>query len=260
MKFDSNRAWGQATTAIGAHRELLLALAGVFLFLPNFALIMLAKQPQVPAGARPEQVLQVLQPFAQAVAPWLVVGSVVQWLGQLTLIELFGGRGRSTVGQALRGAVSAMATYLVVQLVVGFLMGTVFILAFALGSTIHRLVGLALAAYVLCQAYAYFVTVGAVIVLEEQLNPIRALARAVRLTRGNGFRVGNFLFLLAMAALFVLMVLSLILGLIASVVIGQGRTAEIVTGFASSAASALALAYFVAVIVAIYRQLAELRP
>jgi hypothetical protein len=256
MKFDSNLAWSQATAAMAAHRELLLALAGVFFFLPSFALIMLAKQPHVPANAKPEQVMAVLEPFAASVAPWIVVGSIVQWLGQLTLVELFGGRGRSTVAQALRNSVSVMATYIVVQLVTSLVMGLLFLLALALGSLIHQLVGLVVAVYVVCQAYAYFVTAGAVIVLEDKLNPITVLTRAIAVARGSGFRIGNFLFLLVIAALFLLAVLSIILGIFASLVLGEGRGAEIVTGFASSAASAFVLTYFVAIIVAIYRQLA----
>lgn len=256
MKFDSNLAWSQATAAMAAHRELLLALAGVFFFLPSFALIMLVKQPHVPTNARPEQVMAVLEPFASSVAPWIIFGSIVQWLGQLTLIELFGGRGRSTVGQALRNAVSLMATYIIVQLITSFAIGLVFLLALALGSLIHQLVGLALALYVVCQAYAYFITAGAVIVLEDKLNPITALTRAIVAARSSGFRIGNFLFLLLIAALFVLSVLAIILGILATLTMGEGRAAEIVTGFASSAASAFVLTYFAAIIVAIYRQLA----
>ena len=255
MKFDSNLAWNRASAAMAAHRELLLALAGVFFFLPSFALIMLAKQPHMPANAKPEQVMAMLEPFAASIAPWVLVGSAIQWLGQLTLIELLGGRGRSTVAQALRSGVSSMATYLVVQLITSIVMGLVFLLGFAVGSIVHQLVGLALGIYLLCQAYAYFVTAGAAIVLEERLNPITALTRSVAIARGNGFRIGNFLFLLVMAALFVLMVLSIILGIFASVTMGEGRAAEIVTGFASSAASAFVLTYFVAIVVAIYCQL-----
>ncbi|MFD2135472.1 hypothetical protein ACFSLT_10020 [Novosphingobium resinovorum] len=35
MKFDSSRAWSQASQAVSANREVVLALAGVFFLLPQ---------------------------------------------------------------------------------------------------------------------------------------------------------------------------------------------------------------------------------
>ena len=74
-------------------------------------------------------------------------------------------------------------------------------------------------------------------------------------SRGNGFRIGNFLFLLATASFFVLMVLTFLVGIAAALTLGEGRTADIVAGFFSSVATAIAVSYFAAIIVAIYRQL-----
>jgi hypothetical protein len=260
IKFDGNRAWKQATTSMGAHRELLLALAGVFFFLPSFALIMLIKQPQVPPGASPEAVLATLEPFVAAIAPWMIIGSVVQALGQLTLLELFGRGGRSTVGEALRKGGIGLLTYVVVQLLTGFMMTAVLFLALALGSVISPVLGLALAVYLVCQAYARLMTAGAVIVLERQMNPFVALVRAVSLTRGNGFRLGNFLFLLLIAFFVGFLVLTIVVGILAALTMGEGRAAEIVTGFFSSAVTALAVAWFAAITAAVYRQLTGAAP
>lgn len=255
MKFDGNLAWKQASAAMKANRHLLVALAGVFFFLPSFALIMLIKQPQVAPGATPQQMMAVLQPFLSTMAPWFVVGSVVQALGQLTLIELFGrGRG-STVGDALRRGLAALLSYVVVQLLVGFMLMLVLVLAMAIGGLVSPVLGLGLGLYLVCLAYGRLLTAGAVVVLERQINPVTALARAVTISRGNGFRLGNFLFLLAMAVFVAMMVLTLVIGIIAALTMGEGRASEILTGFFSSAASAVAIAYFAAIVVAIYRQL-----
>lgn len=254
MKFDSNLVWKQATVTVAANRDLVLALAGVFFFLPSFALIMLAKQPQVPPGSTPEQVMAVLQPFAAAMAPWFLLGSVAQALGMTTLIELFAKGGQSTVGQALRRGLYALPYYIVVQLLLGMAMALVAVFASAIGGIISPILGGMLAAYLVCQAYGRFIAAGAMIVLED-LNPFAAIVRAVKLSRGNGFRLGNFLFLLAIAAFFLLMVMTLVIGILAALAIGEGRPAELFSGFFSSAATAVVMAYFVAIIVAIYRQL-----
>ncbi len=266
MKFDSNRAWKQASQAISANRDLVLALAGVFFFLPSFAIIMLVQQPPVPPGATPEQMLKLLEPFVAAMAPLFIVGSVVQALGQLTVIELLGRGGTDsgtgaaqgvTVREALRRGLRSLPSFIAVQLLTGFIMMALLVLAMAIGGLISPVLGLALGVYVIIQAYARIMTAPAVIVLEGKRSPFTALARALAISRGNGFRLGNFLFLLAMAALFVLTVLSVLVGIVAALTIGEGRVADIVAGFVSSGTSAVALAYFVAIVVAVHGQLRE---
>jgi len=255
MKFDGNLVWKQATATMAANRELVLALAGVFFFLPSFALIMLIKQPEVAPGGTPEQMMKVLEPFVSQMLPWFLLGSIVQSVGQVGLLQLFGSGGRSTVGQALRAGLGVLVTYIAMQLITGFLMTTVLLLVAGIGSLIHPVLGLALGIYVACQAYARFVAGGAVVVLEREKNPFAALLEAASLSRGNGFRIGNFLFLLATAGFVLLMVLTLVVGIVAALTLGEGRAANIVSGFFSSAATAVAVSYFAAITIAIYRQL-----
>lgn len=256
MKFDGNLAWKQGSAMIRSNRALLLPLAGVFFFLPSFALIMLIKQPQMAPGITPEAMMAQLRPFIASVLPWAALGSVLQSLGQLTLLELLGEGPRSTVGQALRKALRAFPTYLVTQMLTGFMMGAVLVLVASLGSMISPVLGLMLGLYAVCQAYGRFLVSGPVVVAERQRNPFAALVRSVALTRGASFRIGNFLFLLATAVVFGFMVLTILFGIAAALTMGQGRTADIVTGFISSGMSAAAMAWFMAIIVAAYRQLA----
>lgn len=254
MKFDGNLAWKQATGMVAGNRELVLALAGVFFFLPSFALTMLVKQPQV-AGGTPEQMAAALRPFFATMAPWFVVGTIIQSLGQLTLMGLFGRSRGATVGQALRRGFEGLASYLVVYLFTVFVMSVVLALVLTIGSLVSPVIGLALGVYLVCQAYGRFVTAGAVIMIEDRLNPLTAVTRAVTVTRGNGFRIGNFLFLLAAGFFVAFMVLTILVGIVSALTMGEGRVAEIVSGSVSSAVMAVALAYFVGITVAIYRQL-----
>ena len=256
MKFDGNLAWKQGTAMIRGNRDLLLPLGGVFFFLPSLALIMLIKQPQLAPGATPEAMMAQLRPFIASVLPFAALGSVLQSLGQLTMLELLGDGPRSTVGQALRKALGAFPTYFLTQMLTGFMMGAVLVLVASLGGVISPALGLMLGLYAVCQAYGRFLVAGPVIVAERLRNPFVALVRSVALTRGASFRIGNFLFLLAAAVFFAFMVVTIVFGIAAALTIGQGRTADIVTGFISSGVSAAAMAWFMAIIVAAYRQLA----
>lgn len=255
MKFDGNLAWKQASAAIGANRELVLALAGVFFFLPSFALVMLFKQPVVPPGAKPEEMMAVLQPFFASMAPWFLLGSIIQAFGQATLIELFGRGVRETVGEALRHGLRALPYYIVVQLLVGMMVAIVMVFGQVIGGIVTPILGLVLAIYLACHAYGRVIVASPLVVLED-MNPIAALVHSVRQSRGNALRLGNFLFLLVVGCFVVITVLTILLGIVAALAIGEGRTAEILTGFFTSAAAAIVLCYFAAIAVAVHRQLA----
>lgn len=259
MKFDGNLAWKQAAAAVGANRELVLALAGVFFFLPSFALVMLFKQPAVPPGANPEEMMAVMQPFFAAMAPWFLLGSITQAFGQAALIELFGRGVGTTVGDALRRGLRALPYYIVVQLLVGMMVALVMVFGQMIGGIVTPVLGLMLAIYLACQAYGRVVVASTLVVLED-LNPIAALVRAVRLSRGNTFRIGNFLFLLLIGCFVIISVLTILLGIVAALTIGEGRTAEMLTGFFTSAAAAAVLGYFAAIAVAIFRQMTGALP
>jgi MFS family permease len=259
MKFDGNLAWKQASAAVGANRELVLALAGVFFFLPSFALVMLFKQPVVPPDATSEQMMAVLQPYLASMAPWFLIGSIIQAFGQATLIELFGRPVRSTVGEALRRGLRALPYYIVVQLLVGMAVALAMVFAQMIGGIVAPVLGLVLAIYLACQVYGRVLVASTLVVLED-LNPIAAIVRSVRLSRGNGLRLGNFLFLLGVGCFFVITVLTILLGIAAALTMGEGRTADMLTGFFTSAAAAVVLCYVAAIAVAAYRQLAGALP
>lgn len=255
MKFDGNLVWKQATATMAANRDLVLALAGVFFFLPSFALVMLIKQPDLAPGPTPEQMMKVLEPFFANAAPWFLLASIIQSVGQVTLLQLLGSGGRATVGQALRAGLGALLTYIAMQLIIGFLISVLLFFVGGMASMISPVLGLALGIYVACQAYGRFIVGGAVVVLEREKNPFAALLESVALSRGNGFRIGNFLFLLATAAFFLLVVVKLLVGILAAVTLGEGHTADIISGFFTSVATAVGVSYFAAIIVAIHRHL-----
>ena len=51
MKFDSNQAWKQAASQVSANRDVLIALAGVFLLLPVLAFSLFTKDAPTAVAA-----------------------------------------------------------------------------------------------------------------------------------------------------------------------------------------------------------------
>ena len=84
MKLDINLVWQQASAAVAANREVLLALAGVFILLPRLAFELFA--PPAPAtntGMDLDAMAQVMQGYYISVAPWLLAVTLVETVGTL---------------------------------------------------------------------------------------------------------------------------------------------------------------------------------
>ena len=78
MKFDASRAWKEASEAVTANREVLFAIAGVFILLPTLAFSMLFPQPQPPAGLQGEAAMQFALDYYGSIAPWVIGMGVVE--------------------------------------------------------------------------------------------------------------------------------------------------------------------------------------
>ena len=124
-KLDMGTAWTQATGLMGANRDTISAIAGLFFFLPSLAsgLLMpeLANPPQPAPGADPEVAMRAMLDQIGAIyaANWpLLLGLVaVQFIGTMSLFALLTDRGNPTVGEALRTGARSLPSYLAAQLV-----------------------------------------------------------------------------------------------------------------------------------------------
>lgn len=126
-------------------------------------------------------------------------------------------------------------------------------IAFATGSgVVIALVGL-LAVVAAIYLYTKFSLTTPVIGLEKEFNPLKAIARSWKLTKGNSLRLWLFYFLLILA----FMVLSLVIGMIVGLVFGlMGASVALVgNGLVSSLINAAFVCLFLAVLAAAHRQL-----
>ena len=259
MKFDMGAAWRDAVALIGANREVMAIVAGVFFFLPSLAAVLLVPEMQPPVGADPEQVQAFLMEFYVANAPLFVLLGLVQAVGLLTLLSLLRDDSRPTVGDALKTALKGLLPYIGTQLIVA--VGAVLILTVAVAvpaglgmgpvAGILAVVALPIFLYVLIKLSL----VTPVIAIEKQMNPIAILQRSWRLTKGNSVRLFLFYLLLGVVFLVAVLVISIVFGIVFAL-LGEGTAFMIANGILSGLMGAAGTLIFSAILAATHRQLA----
>ena len=263
MRFDSNRAWKEATAAVKANREVLLALAGVFFMLPSLLVAIVHPQPTPPAGLEGEATMNFLSQYYAEAAPLLFVMAVIQAVGTLALLTLFTDRTRPTVGEAIREGAVALLFYLAAQILLGFgfaLAAGLLIGVLAL-TGVPALVAVGVILMLVALVYVMVKTslTAPVVAVDKVRNPIQAIRRSWVLTKGNSVRLALFYLLLFVAFVIVLAVVMGLVGVLLAVVLG-GEGARIGAAVISSAIGAVGALYFVAILAAVHRQLAGPSP
>lgn len=262
------KAWNDATALLADNFGLIASILALYYFLPSFAVALLypeianAVPPEIPPGTDPETALAMMSAFFQEQYanswPFLLIISLAQYVGTVSVLALFPNRGSATVGDALksglRGAPSYLATQLIfvigASLVVGLIGGVAIAISPFLGIPVIMLMMVG-AAYVAVK----LTLVPAVIGMEGELNPIKAMTRSWRLSKGNSILI--FVFLLV---LFVTMgLIDLVVSLLVTAVFAAigGTVAQIGGGFVSSLTDAVIGGVILLVVAAIYRQLAS---
>jgi hypothetical protein len=263
MKFDSNLAWQQASGAISANREVVLALAGVFFMLPSLGLALIYPAPEPAPGTSGEETMAMLSNYFEAILPFLLPMVLFQAVGTLGLLTLLTDRKRPTVGEAIGQGVRAVPAYVLAQLIVGFgsavVAGVFFMIGAAMGVVAITMIGVAAA--VLLAIYVLIRTslVGPVIMVEQERNAFAALSRSWRLTRGNAARIGVFYLLVGIAFLVVMTMVMLVVG-IPFALFASAEVAKLADVVVSSGLNAVMALYFVAIVAAAHRQLAGSTP
>lgn len=260
MRFDSNRAWQEATALVSANRDVLWALAGVFLVLPSFAVGILAPPPEPPAGIDRDGLMAMLSNYYDSAWPWLLGMAVCQVIGTLAMLALYTDRTRPTVGEALKLALRGALPVILAQLLAG--MG--FVLAALIPIMLVALTGVqALATVVVaaCLVALVYVMVrisliAPVVMVEGERNPIAALRRSWDLTRGNAGRLTLFYALLLVGFGIVILLVGGLADLLLRLVLGMELGTALGT-LVSAALQAVMAIFFMAVYAATHRQLAR---
>jgi hypothetical protein len=176
MSFSYTSVWDETVRILRANSSLLLAVAGVFLFLPSLLAGFLAPQPAA-------QSLQAMWAHYQENALTLFVAQVIGFLGNLVILILVLDERRPTVGGSIRAAFAMLPAYLLVSLLSGFMIIAGFIFLIVPG--LYLVGRLAAAAPAL--------------VVEGRRNPIDLIRRSFQITRNNGWALIGLILLVFVA-------------------------------------------------------------
>lgn len=271
-KLDMGKAWVQATGLMGANRDTISAIAGLFFFLPSMASALIVpelanpSQPDAPGGADPELVMQaMIDQMSEIYAanwPILLAVFIVQFIGSMSLFALLTDRGNPTVGEALKTGLKSMPSYIAAQLLmvllaslaIGLPLGVISALGGATVAGLAVLVAMVLIVYVLVKLSL----VAPVIAIEGERNPFTAIGRSWQLTKGNSLRIFAFVLLLVIVIGIISALVSGILGLVLAAL--GDPVATIGNGVVNALINALLTVVFLVVTVAIYRQLVGATP
>ncbi len=262
MKLDLSAAWDGAIKLIAANREVLLVLVGAFIFVPNLAVALFIPELD-PFGSNagetdPEAMIAAVQ-AAYAEYWWVVlIVSLIQFVGVIAILSVLGDSSRPTVGSAIQSALGLVLTFLIANILIGIIIGLILSVVVAIGALAGTAIGILLgllfvpvALYLLVK----FSLSSPVIAVEKEKNPVAALRRSWRLTKGNSLRLFFFYFLLMVAFVVLSMVLSLVFGLVFALLGESG--ALIGTAVFSGLLNALFALAAYAVLVSVHGQLTQ---
>lgn len=241
-KFNAEAAWNDALALLRANREVAGAIAGIFLFLPTLCFNMLGTPMNMDALMDPARRLATIDAYLQANWLWLLVMSLSSWIAALAIFVHVTDANHPTVGEALVIGLRLLPFYFIAQLLSG--------LAIFAGANLLLLPGL----YLMIR----WAPLATVVAAERITNPIDALRRAWRLTKGHSLRFGLFIIFIFVMTYILQAIFTVLLSLpLLLLPHAYGAPATVVM---STFAQSVATLFLLFVLLASYRQLVALQP
>jgi len=175
MKIDFGVTVSEAWALFRRDREVLIALAGAFLFLPTLVLLLLvpAAPQQLASGATEAEMSLFVDNYVGwfgANGRWFVMGTIVSLYGGLSICCLYLDRQQADVRAVLLRSLALLPRYLLASLII--------LIPASLGALAFVFPGL----YILGRT----LLVAPVLVAEPPVSAVAAIQRSIALTRQNG--------------------------------------------------------------------------
>lgn len=245
---------------VAANRDLLLAIAGVFYLLPGLVGAVFVPSPTMTSAMTEAQMLEVMQDYYASSLPVLLVLSLLPMVGMLTMLVVMLDAARPTVGQAIQRSLRALPSYFASQILVALgILPVSMALAIVLSLFLPDRLAVSVALGILLYPIMRTMLVGPVVAGRSERNPVTAIRHSIRLTQGNAGRILLFIGL----ALFVFLViygLAMMFVGVVLVLMFKGEPQRLIGEGVAGVLLAIAYTYFVAMLAAIYMQLASDAP
>ena len=241
-KFTQNAVWADTLKLTRTHWAALIAIAGVFNFLPTLLVNKFYPMTEPAAMADLQERFQHILDYYRDHSLVIVLQSFVVMIGSAAMLRLVFARS-GTVGGALLFAIALLPAYSILIVLTNLAVGAGFMLLIVPGL---YLLGRLLPA-------------GAAMVAEERRNPIDALKRGWALSEGHGWLIVGFYLLVAIGAAILMLAIGSVTGIVFKAVAGQ-ELGSLLAMIVLCAMQAVAATLFTMVSAAIYRALAPQRP
>jgi hypothetical protein len=238
-RLDYSDIWADTKKLLATHRDGVVAIAALFLFLPDWVARLFAGQPDIEDAETPAEILTAFQTFYADNWALLLPTGLLSLFGVVALYVLLTRKDLPTVGAALGKAVAFLPFYFAVQLASG--------LATIAGLLLLLLPGLYIA--------GRLTPLAAVSVAERDRGFVDVIMRAWNLTQGNGWLIFFFTWVVALLASLTAIVAGLLVGLLCRLITGAKGVPFVETGVDAAFGAAIAT-LMAALSVAIYRTLA----
>lgn len=257
MTFSYSAVWDETARTLKAHSTLLIAVAGVFLFLPPLIASYVAPPPQ-------EQGIAAITSHYSENFGIIFVAQLIAFVGNLVLLTLVLDDRHPTVAGSIRAAFAMLPAYLLVTMIsalmlfVGAVLATLPLLLLApILPGFMRAIGFLLLALPLFHLMGRLASAGPVLVAEGRRNPFDIIRRSFEISRGNGWAVVGLILLVAVAFLILMLAVTLVFGSIQLIVDRStgGSVGAFLLLILSSAIGAAFNIVLMVLFASIYRQL-----
>ncbi|PHR21153.1 MAG: hypothetical protein COA41_02250 [Sphingopyxis sp.] len=204
MKLNYMQCWNGAMSLLRAHKEAILAIAGVFIFLPTLLFAEFVIPPADNGDEDMNTLFAIYSTYFNENSLSIVASNIAISFGGLAIYFALAPSRNSTVAEDLTAALKAFLIYLLAN----FLSALISVPGFIL----FLLPGL----YIMCR----FIVVPPMIADQGERNPVELLRKSWASTRDNGFAILFFILIIAVVGTITIGVLDAVTGVITGLATG----------------------------------------
>tara|TARA_R110001606_G_scaffold10816_7_gene46644 strand:- start:46345 stop:47097 length:753 start_codon:yes stop_codon:yes gene_type:complete len=238
MKLDYMQCWNGAMALLVAHKEAILAIAGVFLFLPTLLFAQYVAPPVLTGEEDANALIAAYSVYFNENAFAILASNLVMGFGGLAIYFALVPSRSHTVAENLGAALKFFVIYLLANLLSGLLILP--------GLLLFILPGL----YLSCR----FVLIPVILADQQERSPVELLKQSWSITRDNGFSILFFLAIIMVVGGITLNVLEAVTGVVVGLATG-GEGWMLILNLVASLVGTIFQLIVYAVIVSIYIEL-----
>jgi len=238
MKINYMQCWNGAMAILRAHKEAILAIAGVFLFLPTLLMAQFVGQPVLDGSEDMSAIIANYTSFTQENLWPILLSNILMSFGGFALYVVICASPGATVGESLGIAFRFFLFFLIANILAG--------LATGIGLMLLIIPGLYVA--------SRLSLIPVIVADRQERNPVEALKQSWAATKDNGFAILLLILMIALIGSIFLAVVQMLTGVAVGLATG-GQGWPLITNIVATLLNTALAVILTAIIASIYREL-----